>query len=55
MTNTVPAGQEPHGSGLALHNVRERLLLLHDVHARFETIFQGGVYLVRIEIPMEQA
>lgn len=55
VSNTVPAGQGPHGSGLALHNVRERLLLLHDVNARFETIFQSGVYLVRIEIPLGEA
>lgn len=52
VTNSVPAGQGAHGNGVALHNVRERLLLLHDVHARFQTVLKDGVFLVRIEIPL---
>ena len=32
-------------------NVRDRLLLLHDVQARFQTVFKDGVFQVRMEIP----
>ena len=49
-TNTTPAGVGARGHGLALDNVRERLLLLHDVQARFQTVFEGGVFQVRLEI-----
>ena len=51
VTNTTPAGVGARGNGLALANVRERLLLLHDVQARFQTVFEGGVFQVRLEIP----
>ena len=51
VTNTTPAGVGTRGHGLALANVRERLLLLHDVQARFQTVFEGGVFQVRLEIP----
>ncbi len=51
VTNTTPAGVGPSGHGLALDNVRERLLLLHDVQARFQTTYEGGVFQVRLEIP----
>ncbi len=51
VTNTTPAGVGARGHGLALANVRERLLLLHDVQARFQTVFKGGVFQVRLEIP----
>ena len=51
VTNTTPAGVGARGHGLALANVRERLLLLHDVQARFQTVSEGGVFQVRLEIP----
>ena len=51
VTNTVPAGPGPHGHGLALANVRERLSLLHDVQAQFQAALKDGVYQVRIEVP----
>ena len=51
VSNTTPAGVGERGHGLALANVRERLLLLHDVQARFQTIFQDGVFQVRLELP----
>ena len=51
VTNTTPAGVGARGNGLALANVRERLLLLHDVQARFQTVSEGGVFQVRLEIP----
>ncbi|HZY20290.1 MAG TPA: histidine kinase [Ramlibacter sp.] len=51
VTNTVPAGQGAPGHGLAQHNVRERLRLLHDVQAQFRTVLKDGVYQVRMEVP----
>ena len=52
VTNTVPAGQGEHGHGLALHNVRERLALLHDVQGQFRSGLHHGVYQVRMEVPV---
>ncbi len=52
VTNTVPAGQGRPGHGMALDNVRQRLLLLHDVHARFDGVCQDGVFQVRMEWPL---
>ena len=51
VTNTTPAGTGERGNGLALANVRERLLLLHDVQARFQTLYKNGVFQVRLELP----
>lgn len=51
VSNTTPAGVGECGNGLALANVRERLLLLHDVQARFQTAYKDGVFLVRLELP----
>ena len=51
VTNSTPAGVGERGHGLALANVRERLLLLHDVQAQFQTAFKDGVFQVRLEIP----
>ena len=51
VTNTTPAGSGERGHGLALANVRERLLLLHDVQASFRCAFKDGVFQVRLEIP----
>ena len=52
VSNSTPGGSGERGNGLALANVRERLLLLHDVQARFQTAFKDGVYQVRLEIPV---
>ena len=51
VSNTTPAGSGERGNGLALGNVRERLLLLHDVQARFHTVYKEGVFQVRLELP----
>ena len=51
VSNTTPAGVGERGNGLALSNVRERLLLLHDVQARFQTVHKDGVFQVRLELP----
>ncbi len=52
VTNSAPSGVGRPGHGLALANVRERLLLLHDVQAQFQAAFQDGVFQVRLEIPL---
>ena len=51
VTNTVPAGQGKPGHGVALENVRDRLRLLHDVQAQFQTALVDGRYQVRLEVP----
>jgi two-component system sensor histidine kinase AlgZ len=51
VTNSTPAGAGERGHGLALANVRERLTLLHDVEAKFKTVFKDGIFQVRMEIP----
>ena len=51
VTNTVPAGQGRPGHGVAQDNVRDRLRLLHDVQAQFQTALKDGVYQVRMEVP----
>ncbi len=51
ITNTVPAGPGPHGHGVALGNVRDRLRLLHDVQCSFHTVNKDGLYQVRMEVP----
>jgi len=52
VTNTVPAGQGKPGHGVALENVRDRLRLLHDMQAQFQTaLIDGGLYQVRMEVP----
>ncbi len=52
VTNSSPSGVGERGHGLALANVRDRLLLLHDVQARFQTVFKDGIFQVRLEIPV---
>jgi two-component system, LytTR family, sensor histidine kinase AlgZ len=51
VTNSCPAGSGASGHGLALANVRERLLLLHDVRASFRSVLVDGVFQVRLELP----
>lgn len=51
VTNSTPGGAGERGHGLALANVRERLMLLHDVQAQFKTALKDGVFHVRLEIP----
>ena len=52
VTNTVPEGPGEPGHGLALANVRDRLGLLHDVQARFQSGLKDGIFQVRIEVPI---
>jgi two-component system sensor histidine kinase AlgZ len=51
VTNTVPSGQGRPGHGVAQDNVRDRLRLLHDVQAQFQTALKDGLYQVRMEVP----
>ena len=51
VSNSTPAGAGERGNGLALANVRDRLLLLHDVQARFQTVLKDGIFQVRLELP----
>jgi two-component system sensor histidine kinase AlgZ len=52
VSNSVPEEPSAPGHGMALHNVRERLRLLHDVAAQFETWHEGGMHHARIVIPL---
>ena len=52
ISNTVPAGPGPAGTGLALRNVRERLALLHDLQGQFRSGSHDGLFQVRMEVPV---
>ncbi|MEP7296604.1 MAG: histidine kinase [Burkholderiales bacterium] len=52
ITNTVPAARSEPGNGIALQNVRERLRLMHDVAAQFETRLEADAYRVQIVVPL---
>ena len=41
------------GHGMALHNLRERLRLLHDVAASCEVGPEGGLFHARIVLPLD--
>ena len=53
VSNTVGQGPSRPGHGLALDNVRERLLLMHDVAAQFELHAAPGRYVVKILLPLQ--
>ena len=52
IVNSVPTNASLPGSGMALRNVRERLRLMHDVAAQFETRREGDVFRVQIVVPL---
>ncbi len=52
IANSVPRVPSRPGNGIALRNVRERLQLMHDVTAQFETRRDGDVFRVQIVIPL---
>ena len=52
VSNTVPAGPGPAGTGEALRNVRERLSLLHDLEGQFRSGSKDGMFQVRLEVPL---
>ncbi|MDL5032319.1 histidine kinase [Pelomonas sp. APW6] len=53
VSNSVGPGPSRPGHGLALDNVRERLLLMHDVAAQFELHAEPGRYVVKILLPLQ--
>ena len=53
VSNSVGRGVSRPGHGLALDNVRERLLLMHDVAAQFEIHAEPGRYVVKILLPLQ--
>jgi two-component system, LytTR family, sensor histidine kinase AlgZ len=52
IVNTVPAAPSRPGNGIALKNVRERLRLMHDVAAQFDTHAGADFFRVQIVVPM---
>jgi two-component system sensor histidine kinase AlgZ len=52
VSNTVPDAPSAPGHGMALHNVRERLRLLHDVAAQCDVWRDGAVFHARIVLPL---
>jgi two-component system sensor histidine kinase AlgZ len=52
IANSVPKEASRPGNGMALKNVRERLRLMHDVAAQFETRQEADVFRVQIVVPL---
>ena len=52
VANSVPAEPSRPGHGMALRNVRERLALMHDVAAQFDSRREGDVYRTQIVVPL---
>jgi two-component system sensor histidine kinase AlgZ len=52
IANSVPQAPSRPGNGIALTNVRERLRLMHDMAAQFETRREGEVFRVQIVVPL---
>ncbi|MDE2393932.1 MAG: histidine kinase [Burkholderiales bacterium] len=52
VSNTVPDEPSSPGHGMALHNIRERLRLLHDVAAQCEVWREGDQFHARIVLPL---
>lgn len=52
ISNSVPKAPSRPGNGMALQNVRDRLRLMHDMAAQFETRREDGVFRVQIAIPL---
>jgi two-component system sensor histidine kinase AlgZ len=48
-----PTGTHHAGNRIALDNIRERLMLFHDLEARLEIDESGGRYRVRIRLPFD--
>jgi two-component system, LytTR family, sensor histidine kinase AlgZ len=51
VSNTVPDAPSAPGHGMALHNVRERLRLLHDVAGQCDVWREGELFRARIIVP----
>ncbi len=55
VSNTLSSNAGEKGHGMALRNVRDRLLLLHDVECEFRAGIKAGQYQVRIDVPLHGA
>ncbi|MGL6109538.1 MAG: sensor histidine kinase [Rubrivivax sp.] len=52
VSNTVSEAPSTPGHGMALHNVRERLRLLHDVAGQCDVWREGELFRVRVIVPL---
>ena len=52
IANSVPDAPSRVGNGIALKNVRERLLLMHDVASQFEVQSAKNTFRVQIVVPL---
>lgn len=52
VSNTVADNDSAPGNGIALHNVRERLRLLHDVAGQLDVWREDGLFRARIIVPL---
>jgi two-component system, LytTR family, sensor histidine kinase AlgZ len=52
IVNSLAENPSQPGHGMALLNVRERLRLMHDVAAQFETRREAGTFRVQIMVPL---
>ena len=52
IVNTLPSEPSLPGNGMALRNVRERLRLMHDVAAQFDTRRDADAFRVQIVVPL---
>jgi two-component system sensor histidine kinase AlgZ len=52
IANSVPGTPSRPGHGIALTNVRDRLRLMHDMAAQFETRREGDSFRVQIVVPL---
>ena len=52
VSNTLPEEPSRPGHGIALHNVRERLRLLHDVAGQCDAWREDGLFRVRVIVPL---
>ncbi len=52
IANSLPGEPSKPGNGMALRNVRERLHLMHDVAAQFETRHDARVFRVQVVVPL---
>lgn len=56
IANPLPRdARQQAGNGMAMENIRERLMLFFDLEARLDTIVGDGLYRVRIRLPYRTA
>lgn len=52
IANPLPRdARQQSGNGMAMNNIRERLMLFYDLEARLDTLVGDGLYRVRIRLP----